>query len=193
MQTDYPDYLIDAVPGARKLADEVDKLIAEAAPLNATVAASIKARVGKVRRIRHGDAEGATRLMPADGVTAAEFDALNAAKASAEATQGTHARKVDAAKKAFDQKMRELTREEKRAIAGPVARAAHAEAREALAKLDSALRRAHEAAPLNADEYTTVYTNGFSMTRTEGFGAGMGPDRALELLRVHLDETAPRS
>lgn len=193
MQTDYPDYLIDAVPGARKLADDVDKLIAEAAPLNAAVAAAIKARQGKVRGMRHGTGESDVRLVPATGVTTAEFDALNAAKASAEAAQASHSRKVTAARKAFEHKMQELTREQKRTIAGPVAHTAHAEAVDALAKLDSALRRAHEAAPLNADDYTTVYRNGFGLVSTGGFGPGMGPARALELLRVHLDTTAPRS
>jgi len=187
MQTDYPDYLIDAVPGARKLADEVDKLIAEAAPLNAAVAAAIKARQGKVRGMRHGTGEGDVRLVPATGVTTAEFDELNAAKATAEAAQSAHARKVAAARSKFDSHMRSVSAEERRTIAGPVAESAYREATEALSTLESALVRAQEAGAFDHADTETSYRVSFSLQPApRGFGPADTPSRALAILRAHL-------
>lgn len=193
MQTDYPDFLIDAVPGARELAQDVEKLEAAAKPLATAVRAAMDARAGKVIGKRHGPSENDVWLVPVDGVSTAEVDALNAAKAEAEAAQSAHARKVNTARRAFAEKVQSLSRDERRAIARPVALAAHAEAVEALSKLDVALRTAHDTAPLNVDDYDSVYKNGFSLVRTRGFGAEMGPHRALEVLRAHLDVTAPHS
>jgi hypothetical protein len=191
MQTDYPDFLIDAVPGARKLADEVDKLTADAAPLSAAVRAAINARRGKVRGMRHGPSEGDVRLVPVDGVTAAEFDKLNAAKADAEAAVNSHARKVRAARKDFDDRMRAVSRERRREVAEPVHRAAHDEAVEALTKLEAALRARHAAAPYAAEDGKTVMHVSFSLLRVDDSGAYAKPEHALRSIGALLDATAP--
>lgn len=191
MQTDYPDFLIDATPGARDLLDEIDKLTADMAPLTAAVGAAIKARLGKVRPVRYGPTENDVRPAPAEGVTMAEFDALNAAKTTADAAQAAHGRKIAAARSKFDTLMRAVSRERRREVAVPVHRAAHDEAVEALAKLDAALRRRHDAAPFTAEDGATVMHSSFSLLRTDEVGAFAKPDHALRSLGVFLDSTAP--
>ena len=180
MQTDYLDFLIDAVPGARELADEIEKLSADMKPFNDAVGAAIAARVAKTRG----------GLRPAAGVTTAEVEALGHAKDAAVAAQTAHGSKIRAARKKFDDLMRSLSRDERRTIAGPVEAKAREDAADALAKLESALSLVNEAGQHSAPVDVTVARRSFSLQPApDGYGFADTPVRALGVLRAHLEQT----
>jgi len=98
-----PNYLIDAVPGAREALDAW-QASADSDETKATqqrVASAVKARVGKVRWA--GGAEGRNRVMhPAAGVSHEEFDALNRELAEAERAQAEETRKRNRLRRTYD-------------------------------------------------------------------------------------------
>lgn len=79
--TDYtPDWIIDAVPGAREALDELAALDAEATPLQEAEAIAARERGNLGRWIGEAGEGSATRqFVPKPGVSTADFDAATAA------------------------------------------------------------------------------------------------------------------
>lgn len=99
MTTDYPDWLVDLIPGAADLRETLAKRAQDATPHRRRVAEMISA-FNAITRRRGGKIEA----LP--GVTTAEVDAAEIARQEAQAQASRANRQVDAAAKAYDSRLR---------------------------------------------------------------------------------------
>lgn len=137
-RTVWPEWLIEAVPGAVEARDAWE---AASAPLPALTA-------------EHKDAIRAALPLgswssgvygPAENVSMADFDAAQLRKKSAQRAQEAAGRRAGRARERFEELMRTARPDEVRALAGARAVAAQAEAVQALATLRAALETRQEA------------------------------------------------
>lgn len=134
---DLPDWLLDAVPGAREALAKIETLVAEGEPLSIAVREARNAMTGKYRVVGK---EGHGIRVPAVGVSQAEFDAINAEILRTEEESAAHGRTVKAARDYFDSLIAAARRSgELRVPAARAALAAHAEAVDAWAVVERAL------------------------------------------------------
>lgn len=197
----HPEWLIDAVPGARAARDELDALLDKVAPLTDAVVAAVAARSAKGRRVRHGAAENDTQLVPRPGVTTAELEAANADLAAAYAAQDAHAGKVRAAQSRLDALMSSVTMGQRSEIAHRVRVDAKAAAVASFTALRSALEREHEAwrydrtgeDATSPDAVAIRRTGSFSLVPASSrFGASETPHQALAILEDYVERTTAR-
>lgn len=197
----HPEWLIDAVPGARAARDELDALLDKVAPLTDAVVTAIAARSAKGRRVRHGAAENDTQLLPRPGVTTAELDAANADLAAAHAAQDAHARKVRTARSGLDALMAAVTPQKRSEIAHRVRLEATTAAATAVDTLRSALEREHEAwgydrtgeAEKDPTAVTIRHTGSFSLVPASSrFAPAETPQKALAILEDYVERTSAR-
>lgn len=138
----FPDWMIDAVPGARAAFDEMTAAQEPMPALLAEQKAAIKAAVGLGKWT---GPVGATVYGPAPGVSSADFDAAEARKREAAQAIQSASRKGAAAYRRFHELMQAADHAELRKLAARRALAAQADAQSALAALRDALDRRAEA------------------------------------------------
>lgn len=121
-EIDTPDWLLDAVPGAREAAEAYVAACELVPALSAAVAAAIQANrpLGKV----YGTI-GNTRLGPAHGVSTADFEAGQARLTEANRALEANARKVRAALATYRALLWEYPVEKRAPLAASVAVARH--------------------------------------------------------------------
>lgn len=168
--TDHPDWVIDAVPGARAALEAWAEAEAQSKPSRAAVDEARRARQGK---IRWEGADGDARMAPALGVTVAEFEAIHAAIRDAEVVATEQHRAVRRARSEYEALVTptELAEHGIRKVAAAKALELHEEAESAFRVLLDALRERDRAVRL-----ASVITD-----PTRISGATSKPTRRIEL------------
>ncbi|RFA11975.1 hypothetical protein B7R21_11620 [Subtercola boreus] len=139
-----PAFLIDAVPGAVEALTHARRTEAGGEVLRAATNEAMRARRGKVQTL---GTPPDTFPGPARGVSTAEFDALQAAYADAQAAESAYNRRSSAAWRSFATLISEGKSEPRaREAVSAFAQDRHADAEAALAALQEALREREEAA-----------------------------------------------
>jgi hypothetical protein len=144
MTDNYPDWLIDAAPGAREALTQYEEAAAERPALEAADRAA-SAAWGEKRepRVRPGafDSFGdqIVDFVPKPGVSYAEFDTLTAARAETRAALSAYTKRRDALHQKFEEAMRRLEPDSVLRIAATQGLDAQARAEAALAELTSAI------------------------------------------------------
>jgi len=208
MPGDHPDWLLDAVPGAREALAKIEALVAEWKPFSIAVREARSAITGKYRVVGE---DGYGVQVPAVGVSQAEFDTINAEILRTEQESAAHGRKVKAARDHFDSLIAAARRSgELRVPAARAALAAHAEAAEAwvvveraLVARDDAYQKAgspgtpwHERHYVNEAQGTSAETharkvvgqrvNSFDVDATEAAANGEEVDRVTTPAGTHI-------